>query len=63
MPVCVEADVGRGDLVASGKVAGPLSGGGHSISRRLAKRDVPLDNISFCRVPVSRGGFVDVDSI
>lgn len=53
----------RGDLVASGKVAGPLSGGGHWISRRLAKRAVPLDGISFCRVPVSRGGFVDVDSI
>lgn len=27
----------EGDLVASGKVAGPLSGGGHWISRRLAK--------------------------
>lgn len=37
MPVCAEADVARGDLVASGKVAGPLSGGGHWISRMLAK--------------------------
>lgn len=61
--MCAEADVARGDLVASGKVAGPLSGGGHWISRRLAKGAVPLDDISFCRVPVSRGGFVDVDSI